>query len=75
MTNAMRQTDRYRGMKKAGYSEEEILKYFKNNELEMKVFSWEKVEIDTVMTPWDSIRYHKSFLRSGFMAMDPIQVT
>jgi penicillin-binding protein 1A len=71
MTNAMRQTDRYRGMKKAGYSEEEILKYFKNNEVEMKVFSWEKGEIDTVMTPWDSIRYHKSFLRSGFMAMDP----
>ncbi len=71
MANAMRQTDRYRGMKKAGYSEEEILKYFKNNEVEMKVFSWEKGEIDTVMTPWDSIRYHKSFLRSGFMAMDP----
>jgi penicillin-binding protein 1A len=71
MANAMRQTDRYRGMKKAGYSEEEILKYFKHEEVEMKVFSWEKGEIDTVMTPWDSIRYHKSFLRSGFMAMDP----
>jgi penicillin-binding protein 1A len=71
MANAMRQTDRYRGMKKAGYSEEEILRYFKNEEVEMKVFSWEKGEIDTVMTPWDSIRYHKSFLRSGFMAMDP----
>ena len=71
MVNAMRQTDRYRGMKKAGYSEEEILKDFKNNKVEMKVFSWKNGEIDTVMTPWDSIRYHKSFLRSGFMAMDP----
>jgi penicillin-binding protein 1A len=71
MMNAMRQTDRYRGMKKAGFSEDEILKEFKNHKTEMKVFSWKGGEIDTVMTPWDSIRYHKSFLRAGFMAMDP----
>ncbi len=38
----------------------------------MKVFSWEHREIDTLMTPWDSIRYHKNFLRAGFMAMDPL---
>ena len=71
LANAMRQTDRYRGMKKAGFSEDEILKEFKNHKTEMKVFSWKGGEIDTVMTPWDSIRYHKSFLRAGFMAMDP----
>ena len=71
MTNAMKQTDRYRNLKKAGVSEQEILKDFRNKKVEMKVFSWKDGEIDTVMTPWDSIRYHKSFLRSGFMAMNP----
>jgi penicillin-binding protein 1A len=36
----------------------------------MKIFSW-KGEVDTVMTPWDSIRYYKSILQAGLMAMDP----
>lgn len=65
---AMKISDRYRKMKKEGASDKEIYKVFKKP-AEMKVFSW-KGEIDTVMTPWDSIRYHKSFLRSGFIAMD-----
>lgn len=65
---AMKITDRYRKMKKEGASDKEIYKVFQKP-AEMKVFSW-KGEIDTIMTPWDSIRYHKSFLRSGFMAMD-----
>ncbi len=69
MHRAMRTTDRYRNLKKAGMSEKDILKEFKKP-VEMKVFSW-KGEVDTVMTPWDSIRYHKSFLRSGFAAIDP----
>lgn len=65
---AMKVTDRYRGLKKDGKSESEILAIFKKP-VDMKVFSWGG-EIDTTMTPWDSIRYHKSFLRTGFMAMD-----
>lgn len=69
---AMRQTDRYRDLKKEGKNEEEIVALFKNEEAEMKVFSWEKGEIDTIMTPWDSIKYHKNFLRAGFMAMNPV---
>ena len=69
---AMKQTDRYRDLKKTGKSEDEIVYFFKNEKVEMKVFSWEKTEIDTTMTPWDSIRYHKGFLRAGFMAMNPI---
>lgn len=69
MYKAMRTTDRYRSMKKAGISEKDIVKEFKKP-VEMKVFSW-KGEVDTVMTPWDSIRYHKGFLRSGFAAIDP----
>lgn len=65
---AMKQTDRYRMLKKAGMSEKDIYRNFKQP-AEMKVFSW-KGEIDTTMTPWDSIRHHKSFLRTGFMAQD-----
>lgn len=72
MTIAMKQTERYRVLKKAGKKDEEILKLFKENKVEMKVFSWKDGDIDTLMTPWDSIRYHKSFLRAGFMAMNPI---
>ncbi|MDD4416849.1 MAG: transglycosylase domain-containing protein, partial [Proteiniphilum sp.] len=72
MTAAMKQTERYRVLKKGGLSEAEIIKNFKEVPVEMKVFSWEHREIDTLMTPWDSIRYHKNFLRAGFMAMDPL---
>lgn len=66
---AMRLSDRYRIMKKAGATEAEIKKAFDTPE-EMSVFSWEG-EKDTIMTPMDSIRYYKFFLRAGFMSMDP----
>ena len=66
---AMRLSDRYRIMKNAGASEVEIKKAFNTPE-EMSVFSWNG-EKDTVMTPMDSIRYYKFFLRAGFMSMDP----
>lgn len=66
---AMRLSDRYRIMKKAGATETEIKKAF-DTPTEMSVFSWEG-EKDTIMTPMDSIRYYKFFLRAGFMSMDP----
>lgn len=66
---AMRLSDRYRIMKKAGATGAEIKKAFDTPE-EMSVFSWEG-EKDTIMTPMDSIRYYKFFLRAGFMSMDP----
>lgn len=66
---SMKLTDRYRSMKQSGLSDTEILKQFKKP-VEMKVFSWQG-DVDTIMSPWDSIRYHKKFLRSGFMAMEP----
>jgi penicillin-binding protein 1A len=69
LTRAMQQTDRYRALKANGLNLEEIKAEFKKPE-EMRVFSWNG-PIDTIMSPWDSIRYHKSFLRSAFMAMDP----
>lgn len=69
MNRAMRQTDRYRAMKKDGKSETEIREAF-NTPVEMRVFSYNGM-IDTVMTPLDSIRWNKYFLRCGFMSMDP----
>lgn len=67
--DAMKRSDRYRDMKAAGASESEIKKAF-NKKVKMTVFSW-KGERDTTMSPMDSIRYYKMFLRTGFMAMEP----
>jgi penicillin-binding protein 1A len=71
LQTAMKQTDRYRILKREGWSDDKILSNFKDSPVEMKVFSW-KGDIDTTMTPWDSIRYHKSYLRAGFMAVSPV---
>jgi penicillin-binding protein 1A len=69
MMRAVNQSDRYRTLKKSGLSDREIEKEFQKP-VEMQVFSWSGM-IDTIMSPIDSIRYYKSFLRTGFMAMDP----
>ena len=69
LQRSMRQSDRYRAMKAAGKSEAEIEKAF-NTKTEMQVFTYHG-EIDTLMTPMDSIRYLKSFLRTGFFSMCP----
>ncbi|MBR1929662.1 MAG: transglycosylase domain-containing protein [Paludibacteraceae bacterium] len=69
MNRSIKQTERYRLMKKAGHSEQEILDAF-NTPQEMQVFSYQGI-IDTTLTPLDSIRYQKYFLRCGFMSMDP----
>ena len=70
LIRTMRMSDRYRKMKKAGCSEAEIKKAF-STPVSMKVFSWEKGSKDTVFSPMDSIRYLKSFLRTGMMSIDP----
>jgi penicillin-binding protein 1A len=69
LMRSVRQCDRYRVMKNAGASEEEIMRAF-HTKTEMTVFSY-RGEIDTVMTPLDSIRYYKMFLRTGFLSMCP----
>ncbi len=69
LMRSIRQCERYRVLKAAGASEEEILKSF-HTKTEMSVFSY-LGEKDTVMTPLDSIRYYKTFLRCGFMSMCP----
>ena len=68
MNRSMRQTDRYRGLKKQGLNENDIRKVF-NTPVAMRVFSYDGL-IDTTMTPMDSIRWNKHFLRCGFMSMD-----
>jgi len=65
----MKQSERYLRMKSAGYSESEIEKAF-NTKIPMTLFSY-KGMIETEMSPMDSIRYYKKFLRSAFMAMEP----
>lgn len=68
MNRSMRQTDRYRALKKSGLSEKEIQQVFATPVV-MQVFSYDGM-IDTTMTPMDSIRWNKHYLRCGFMSMD-----
>ena len=68
LQNAYR-SERWRKMKNAGIAEDRILASF-YKAVPMRVFSW-KGEIDTVMTPMDSIRYYKHFLRASMMSMEP----
>ena len=68
LARAKRQCSRYLEMKRAGYSDAEIDDAF-SKPIEMTVYSLHG-DIDTVMSPLDSIRYYKSFLRTGFMCMD-----
>ena len=63
------QSERYRVMKQAGCSDEEIDEAF-NTKMQMTVFTYHG-DVDTLMSPMDSIRYYKKFLRSGMMSMDP----
>jgi penicillin-binding protein 1A len=68
---AMKQSDRWKNMKKDGASDEVIRQSF-YTKTPMTVFAWnEHREIDTLMTPYDSIKYCKQMLQAGFMAMDP----
>lgn len=69
LNRSIRQSERYRAMKEQGATEDEIQKAFRTP-VEMSVFTYHG-DVDTVMTPLDSIRYIKSFLRAGFVSMDP----
>jgi len=69
LDRSIRQSERYRAMKEPGATDDEIQKAFRTP-VEMSVFTYHGA-VDTVMTPLDSIRYIKSFLRSGFVSMDP----
>ena len=69
LTLAMKASDRYYQMKQDGASESEIKKYFKEEKVQMRVFTWNG-PVDTVMTPWDSLIYVKKFLNAGLMSVE-----
>ena len=69
LKQAMRRTPRYRSLKKAGVSRDSILAVF-NKPRQMRIFSWEG-DIDTVMSPMDSIRYYKHFYQAGLISVEP----
>ena len=69
MQQAKRRSERWRKMKALGHDEESILASFEKP-TQMEVFGWNG-DIDTIMTPTDSIRYYKHFLRAGMMSMEP----
>jgi len=72
LNNAIKQTERWRSMQEEGIDEEEIKKTFMEPVV-MKIFSWnEKREKDTIMSPLDSIRYHKQIMQIGLLSMDPM---
>lgn len=71
MQQARRWSDRYRLQHRAGKSDAEIYAQF-SEPARMRVFAWnDKGYVDTTMTPDDSIRYYKSILRCGFVAIEP----
>lgn len=66
--SSLRRTDRYRVLKKEGLSDTLILHAFKEK-VSMRIYT-KTGERDTLMSPWDSIRYYKSFLHTGFVALE-----
>jgi penicillin-binding protein 1A len=72
LDRAMRNSDRWRNLKEDGLTDEETKKTF-SVKTEMKVFAWNKNrETDTVMTPMDSIKYHRQMMQTAFMVNDPV---
>lgn len=69
MESAIKRSERYRAGKKQGLSHDKILEQFYKR-VQMRVYSL-RGDIDTTLTPYDSIKYYKSFLQTGFMAMEP----
>lgn len=69
---SLRDSQRWQALKDGGMGEDDIMKVMREP-VETRVFDWEaeSLERDTVMSPYDSVVYHKHFLRCSFMAMDP----
>jgi len=72
MRRTMKRSERWRKLKEQGKSEKEIERTF-HEKTEMTVFDWnsDSYEKDTIMTPMDSIRYYKTFLRTAMMSLEP----
>lgn len=69
---AIKQSDRWRNLKKDGMDDDDIRKTF-DQKVQMHVFAWNNTRgKDTVMTPYDSIKYHRQMLQASFMVMNPL---
>jgi penicillin-binding protein 1A len=66
----IKRTDHYRKLKKKFGEDSDSIDIILNMPKPMRVFSWGG-DIDTVLSPMDSLKYYKKFLQAGFMAMDP----
>ncbi|NVN93889.1 MAG: transglycosylase domain-containing protein [Bacteroidetes bacterium] len=67
--SAMKNSDRYRHLKDIGAGEDDIQKEF-HTPVAMRIFTWQG-ERDTIMSPYDSLKYYKWFLHTGLMSMEP----
>lgn len=67
----VKRTEAYRLLKQRYGNDVDSIDFRLNEKKKMKVFSWERGEIDTLMSTMDSMRYYKKFLQTGFMSMDP----
>ncbi|TAH09681.1 MAG: penicillin-binding protein [Sphingobacteriia bacterium] len=72
LEQSMKQSERWKNAKKDGLSDDETKKTF-YQKVPMHVFAWNKTRgKDTVMTPYDSVKYHRQMLQASFMVMDPL---
>jgi penicillin-binding protein 1A len=72
LESAAKQSDRWRNLKKDGMEDDEIRKTF-DQKTQMHIFAWNSTRgKDTIMTPYDSIKYHRQMLQAGFMVMNPL---
>ncbi|MEL0455214.1 transglycosylase domain-containing protein [Flavobacteriaceae bacterium SZ-1-7] len=74
MNRSMRQSERWRHMKYDLKKSDDEIKQSFQKPTQMSVFVWKDgkpSEVDTIMKPIDSMRYYKSFLRTGMMSMNP----
>lgn len=69
MNRAVNRTERYRKMRDKGIERDSIMKVF-HTPVDMKIFTWDG-DVDTMMSPFDSLKYYKHILRAGMMAMEP----
>lgn len=69
MNSSIKRSDRYRELEETGLSHKKIIEIF-HKPIPMRVYSL-RGDIDTIFSPYDSIKYYKSFLQTGFMAMEP----
>jgi penicillin-binding protein 1A len=69
IARAMTTTPRYKSYKNQGWTDERITEEFKKP-IQMRVFSWGG-DVDTLMSPWDSIQYYKSIYQAGLLSVEP----